>query len=114
MTHGDKKASSAKVSSKVSDPQSGAKAGVQAGKSGGKEGGGKAVKAASAPETGKGSKARQGGSKAGSKASPGASVPSPRGRTEADTVVSFANAAIGASFRRAVKKYPNAFRRLTD
>jgi hypothetical protein len=112
MTHGDKKASSAKVSSKVSDPKSGAKAGAQASKSGGKEGGGKAVKAASAPETGKGSKAQPGASKAGSKAS--ASAPAPRGRTEADNVVSFANAAIGASFKRAVKKYPNAFRRLTD
>lgn len=28
--------------------------------------------------------------------------------------VGFANAAVGAAFKRAVKKYPNAFRRLTD
>ena len=28
--------------------------------------------------------------------------------------VGFANATVGAAFKRAVKKYPNAFRRLTD
>ena len=28
--------------------------------------------------------------------------------------VGFANAIVGAAFKRAVKKYPNAFRRLTD
>lgn len=36
-----------------------------------------------------------------------------RGRSSSDPFT-FSNAAVGAAFKRAVKKYPNAFRRLTD
>ncbi len=37
-----------------------------------------------------------------------------RGRSAADNVVSFNNPVVAAAFKRAVKKYPTAFRRLTD
>ena len=37
-----------------------------------------------------------------------------RGRSAADNVVSFNNPVVAAAFKRAVKKYSNAFRRLTD
>ena len=36
-----------------------------------------------------------------------------RGRSSSDPF-SFSNSLVGAAFKRAVKKYPNAFRRLTD
>ena len=38
---------------------------------------------------------------------------SSKGRSEPETI-SFTNPAIESAFNRAVKKYPNAFRRLTD
>jgi hypothetical protein len=37
-----------------------------------------------------------------------------RGRSPADNVISFNNPVVAAAFKRAVKKYPSAFRRLTD
>ncbi len=43
--------------------------------------------------------------KDGNGAARGRSTPDPSG---------FSNPAVGAAFKRAVKKYPNAFRRLTD
>jgi hypothetical protein len=37
-----------------------------------------------------------------------------RGRTNADGSPSFNNPTVASAFKRAVKKFPNAFRRLTD
>jgi len=45
---------------------------------------------------------------------------SPADKSKADnshgvtTAIDFSNVAVAAAFKRAVKKYPNAFRRLTD
>lgn len=55
-------------------------------------------------KTSQSSRSQQETNRAGAKA---------RGRGGAETV-SFANPSVAAAFRRAVKKYPNAFRRLTD
>jgi len=37
-----------------------------------------------------------------------------KGRSAADNVISFNNPVVANAFKRAVKKYPSAFRRLTD
>jgi len=37
-----------------------------------------------------------------------------RGRSAADNVIAFNNPVVAAAFKRAVKKFPSAFRRLTD
>jgi hypothetical protein len=117
MKHGDKaKAKAAKVSSKTS---------VR-----------KTSKTGSAPPKSKGAKAAKGakqakvaksvkGSKTGSKPAPAkASVRSDNGARPkagidnrpalAIDIATFSNPAVAAAFKRAVKKYPNAFRRLTD
>jgi len=76
-------------------------------------------------EKGKKAKAKPSGKKSSpqSKASPSAKKAVPasksndkdknRGRIAPDTI-SFNNPVVASAFRRAVKKYPTAFRRLTD
>jgi hypothetical protein len=84
-------------------------------KSSAKEKGGKAVagskKESSAPSKTssekKGASAKGGIAKAGSKSNGKA------GRAEPE-IISFTNPVIESAFNRAVKKYPNAFRRLAD
>ena len=117
MKHGDKaKAKTAKVSSKTSVRKTSKTGGgplqskaAKATKSGktvktvksGKAG--KAVKASPRPAPAKASASRSGGRpKAGG-----------NGRSGFDAVA-FSNPAVAVAFKRAVKKYPNAFRRLTD
>lgn len=111
MTHGDQaKAKTAKSSQASATPKNSSKAAgqtSQAGKSGkgtekgdaGKVGkiSGKAIQAGPEKDSaaGKGSKAR----------------PAP---ASADDTSGFTNAAVAAAFKRALKKYPNAFRKLTD
>jgi hypothetical protein len=133
MTHGDK-AKAKKAASQASGSKKTSKAvqtgkSVQAAKTGAQSGktssekGGKAVEARSkAAETGKKQQARPeksvpaaktSASKAGSgkEADAGSRLkarglpPDPSG---------FSNPVIGNAFKRAIKKFPNAFRRLTD
>jgi hypothetical protein len=124
MKDGDKakaKAAKAKASGKKASIKSSAK------EKGGK--GGKTVKAGSKKEGSSSSKAeaakKGAGGKGGDKAKPKAvlkvgpkAVSSPKSsakttRVDAETFT-FTNPAIESAFKRAVKKYPNAFRRLTD
>ena len=69
---------------------------------------------------GKTSKSAQSRSQAGSKAAPAKTSSKAHaggnGKTSVarDGSVSFSNPVVGAAFKRAVKKYPTAFRRLTD
>ncbi len=92
MKHGDKaKAKSAKA------------------KASGKEAGGKKVAAKSSK--GAGDKVKAGGSKTVPKA---AAKGAPAKADNGKGGVHFSNPVIAEAFRRAVKKYPTAFRRLTD
>ena len=103
MKHGDKaKAKSAKAikaSAKKTSSKTGKGREAKAGKSGGKA----EVKA-----------------KSGAKAESKASKTKPSGgngktsRRPSSETVEFSNPVVAAAFKRAVKKYPNAFRRLTD
>jgi hypothetical protein len=122
MTHGDQakakkaasKASGSKKSSKAVEASQPPKSGKSA--QAGKEGGGK--KAEVRPKAGEVPKKQQsGGAKAeavpkavaGKTGSNGKSAPRPVADASG-----FSNPIVGAAFRRALKKYPNAFRRLTD
>jgi hypothetical protein len=103
MKHGDKaKAKTAKASrkasvKKVTKPASSAKS--------------------KAPKTVK--RAEKGAAATGKAAAPKRAA-SPADKSKADNshgvtaAIDFSNAAVAAAFKRAVKKYPNAFRRLTD
>lgn len=113
MTHGDQaKAKKANSSQASGIPKSSIKA-ASKGKAGSKEAGdgGKALKKAGSEKGGsaaavpKGVAAKEGTSGKGGKARPAAS---------ADDAGGFSNAAVAAAFKRALKKYPNAFRKLTD
>jgi len=111
MTHGDQ-AKAKKAASKASGDKKSSKAvtsgkAVKSGKTG-KEGGGKAVqartkaveKSAAAPKAAAAVKAGSDKSKARGAA------PEPPG--------GFTNPLVAGGFKRALKKFPNAFRRLTD
>jgi hypothetical protein len=109
MTHGDQaKAKAAKSSqasgSKKSSSQTAGQA-LQGGKTG--KGGQSPVKKAvtAAPISGK--EAGNGGKVSSTKGRPAAAPPP-------DDGPGFSNAAVEAAFKRALKKYPNAFRKLTD
>lgn len=112
MKHGDKaKAKSAKGSSKTSDKKASSKAGGE-----------KAVKAATLSKNGKGGTPKAAPAKAESSSKTVKAAPAPvKGSATAQQGVragnggpNFSSAAITNAFKRAVKKYPNAFRRLTD
>ena len=93
MTHGDKaKAKSAKAASKASGKSSKAVAAKTSSKS-------KTLKSSKAP------------AKISSK--PAGGNGQSKGRGPAD-VLGFTNPVVASAFKRAVKKYPNAFRKLTD
>jgi hypothetical protein len=132
MTHGDK-AKAKKTASKASGNQkSTASKAVKSGKSSqavktaGKEGvGGKKAPVKAAAKA-KGSEAAPQKQQAVAKAAaPKAAAPKavpakggsngkPAVRGSAPEAGGFSNAVIGNAFKRAVKKFPNAFRRLTD
>lgn len=107
MKHGDKaKAKSAKASSKSSGKKGSTEAGSKAGGSK-KDGGAKAV------PKGKGA-APQAVPQSAGKGVPAAGKGGSARGNPSPPAGSFSNALIGNAFKRAVKKYPNAFRRLTD
>jgi hypothetical protein len=109
MKHGDKAKAKAAKASKPSDKKSSSKAASKKG------GGSKAVPKSSAKKAGsseKGTAKKAGGEVRGAPAAKIAA--NGRGRSAGDDAVSFANPVIAAAFKRAVKKYPNSFRRLTD
>ena|SRR5437762_4028987 len=105
MKHGDKaKAKTAKA--KASGKEASGKKVVAKSSAKGKSGEGKAPKAASKKVA-----------VAEKKASPPAKVDNGKGKAGRVTTnggVKFTNPLVAEAFRRAVKKYPSAFRRLTD
>ena len=108
MKHGDKaKAKSAKTVSKASDKKSGSGKAKAAESRESKTG-----QRSKAPQNAKGGE-KQNHVKAGDAAKRAAGGAS-RGSDASEAAVSFGNPVIAAAFKRAVKKYPNAFRRLTD
>lgn len=138
MKHGDKNPKTAKAASQASGKKSDSKTAVETTKSGktagaketGKESG-KAVEAGKKQQAGP----AKGGVKASAKDSsqtagkaPGAGVkevpPTPGSRRAAEARAKidvrpredggFTNPHVGNAFKRAIKKYPNTFRRLTD
>lgn len=123
MTHGDKaKAKTGKSSqasgNQKSSPAAGKSAqGVEGSGQGGRQSG-KADKIAVKKQNG----GEKGGLPAPAAKKGGAASPSAKeagsdrskGRSAAEDAVAFSNPAIAAAFQRAVKKYPNAFRKLTD
>jgi hypothetical protein len=135
MTHGDKAKAKAAKSNKASVKKAGPKGGENGkSKAAGQavQGQGKAVQSAKTSQsakTGKGSKAAE-GAKAGAEKAAGAKKGSgssqakdstsraePKAKSSAvpaDTAGGFSNPAISAAFRQALKKYPNALRKLTD
>ena len=127
MKHGDKaKAKSAKASSKASDKKSSKAVAKTAGKtskgSSAKVSQGKGLHKAPAKSTpakraAKGSPGKSVATKsvgANALPRPPATKPGGDGQRPADDIPSFTNPVIAAAFKRAVKKYSNAFRRLTD
>jgi hypothetical protein len=109
MKHGDKAKAKAAKASKPSDQKSSTKAVAKGGKaeSKGRE---TAAKAKSGSE--KAGSSKKTGSEA--VAASGKAGGNGRGRAAEPDAGTFANPLIAAAFKRAVKKYPNSFRRLTD
>lgn len=127
MTHGDQaKAKTAKSGQASATKKTTSKTGgkIQAGK-GGKTG---VKEARQSSKAGKSIvKKQQGGSEKSDRSLQKGAVPAKEsgngGKTKArpvtpaapdDTATGFTNAAVAAAFKRALKKYPNAFRKLTD
>ncbi len=109
MKHGDKAKS--KAASKTSVKKSKSSKASASGKAGAKSSKARKaslVKSQKHQAPGKAAKQTSGGSKA--HAAPGNGKP---GRLPTDNA-GFTNPTVAAAFKRAVKKYPNAFRRLTD
>lgn len=116
MKHGDKqKGSSAKAVSKASAEKSG-KGSKASGESRSikevktvavaSKGGKAKIEAAPVAEKGSGKAARKGGDNGAEKAhAPGEGGPSPE---------TFTNPLVAAGYKRALKKYPNTFRKLSD
>jgi len=106
MKHGDKaKAKSAKA--KASGKDAGSKKVVAKSSKGAEKTSGKAVKAGGQKDA----------AKAVAKSSPPGKGDNGKGKTARPAPnggAGFSNPVIGEAFRRAVKKYPSAFRRLTD
>jgi hypothetical protein len=113
MKHGDKAKGKASKASKTSDKSPGSKAVAEKGKASSK---GREAKAAGKAEIREKTGARPEKSARGGKTGPGKAVASQgNGGSRAETGdVAFGNPIVGAAFKRAVKKYPAAFRRLTD
>ncbi|MFP5245495.1 MAG: hypothetical protein ACLGH0_02285 [Thermoanaerobaculia bacterium] len=122
MTHGDKAKAKASQSSKASGQKAGSKSGGENGKSKAAREGSES-KSSSAAQKGGSEKAAAGSQKSSSakaavapraEADKTDKTDKGKGRGASSGDVSFANPAIGAAFRHAVKKFPNAFRKLTD
>ena len=122
MKHGDKNKANKKAS-KTSGSQKKAVKAAKNGKSGkaAKESGGgkKAVKASpKAAETAKKQQAAREKAPVPAKTSPPAKASGSNNKPKARGVPAdpsgFTNPLVGAGFKRALKKFPNAFRRLTD
>ena len=110
MKHGDKaKAKSAKASSKSSGSKKSSSTQEAGSKAAGKKDGG-----AKAGSQGKGAAAEAVPKSAGKVAPASVKADAKGGRNGGPPPGSFSNALIANAFKRAVKKYPNAFRRLTD
>lgn len=112
MTHGDKTKAKAAKSSKASGKK-------DAGKTGGN--GKSSKKAVTVKAVSESSKAGAGKKATPVKkaAAPPAVRPKERGETKsraaaADAAAGFSNPAVATAFKHALKKYPNAFRKLTD
>lgn len=125
MTHGDKAKAKTGKSSQASAAKKSPAKGVQAGKGASQEGRKDSAQGRQAAQTGKnGVKASAGSEKAAPAGKKGGGpVPSKdnaaearaKARPPADTNGgSFSNPLIANAFKRALKKYPNAFRKLTD
>lgn len=120
MTHGDKTKAKPVKSSKASGKDQASSKGVEARKAGAEKGNGKNAVPA---KTGKGgessapAKAVSAGKASGGTAARGKEG-GEKSRPRAAAVVSegpvISNPALADSFGRAIKKYPNAFRKLTD
>lgn len=121
MTHGDQaKAKKANSSQASGIPKSSSKTagkadpGGKGGKTGSKEAG----------ESGSKTLKKAGSEKSGGAAAPKTVSPAKEGNSgkagkarvaaTPDDAAGFSNAAVAAAFKRALKKYPNAFRKLTD
>lgn len=118
MTHGDKaKAKTGKSSSQTSAKK--VSKAVEAKAAGGKEKGGKGGQAAGKKQAGREKAApalKKGGSSGAKDFAATASSPDAKGKASTEGIVGtgFSNTAVASAFKHAVKKYPNAFRRLTD
>jgi hypothetical protein len=121
MTHGDQAKAKTAKSNKASAKKSNGKSAVQVSQSG-KVSGKKAVEGT---KSGKAAAKETGSEKEGRRPSPpqvatakesGTGTKGAKGRAAAspDDATGFSNAAVAAAFKHAVKKYPNAFRKLTD
>ena len=126
MTHGDKAKAKAAKSNKASVKKAGSQGGEN-GKSKAAGQGSKAVQSGKTSQTGKAvqtSKGVKAGAEKAATAKKGsgqakdtASRAEPKTKSSpapADTAGSFSNPAISSAFRQALKKYPNALRKLTD
>ena len=119
MTHGDKaKAKTGKGSSQTSGKK--VSKAVET-KASGKEGkGGKGSKAAGSKQQAGSEKAaapKKGNAPAAKDVTPAAGSDAKakaRGAAHPSESSGFSNAVVGSAFKHALKKYPNAFRRLTD
>ncbi len=114
MTHGDQaKAKTAKSSQASATPKSSSKTTGQAGKSGKGPGKDDVKEVGDASKGVKTSVKIQAGSEKGSVAAGKGSKARPV-PVAAEDAPGFTNDAVAAAFKRALTKYPNAFRRLTD
>ena len=112
MKHGDKAKGKASKASKTSDKNA-SKAVAETGKASSK---GREAKAAGKAQSGQKAGAKPEKSSRGGKTGPGKAVASHgNSGSRAETgEPGFGNAVVAVAFKRAVKKYSNAFRRLTD
>ena len=122
MTHGDKKKANKKAS-KASGSQKKAVKTAKNGKSGkaAKESGGGKKDVKASPKAAETAKKQQtvrekapAAEKTGAAAKTAGSNNKPKARGVPADPSGFTNPLVGAGFKRALKKFPNAFRRLTD
>lgn len=115
MKHGDKKGNSVKAATHASAKEKRVEGGGKKGpasKTGGKAGSGK-VKA-EAKAGGKGSSKAASEKQSAGKAADAAAQSRTAGKRAVPEDVAFANPAVAAAYKRSLKKYGNAYRRLTD
>ena len=119
MKHGDKKGNSVKAATHASAKEKRAQTGGK--KSAASKAGSKAdsVKAKAGPKTGSKTSGKAGPKAGGEKQSPGKAADAPaQSRASSKRAVpedaAFANPSVAAAFKRSLKKYGNAYRRLTD